>query len=73
MRTYRSITVNGREIEFSGGFTDLHTVTYQNILSGNGFGIDDARESIELTDFVRNAKPVGLVGDVHPLLRQKAG
>ena len=73
MRTYRSITVDGREIEFSGGFTDLHTVTYQNILNGNGFGIDDARESIELTDFVRNAKPVGLVGDVHPLLRQKEG
>jgi UDP-N-acetyl-2-amino-2-deoxyglucuronate dehydrogenase len=73
MRTYRSITVNGREIEFSGGFTDLHTVTYQNILNGNGFGIDDARESIELTDYVRNANPVGLVGDVHPLLRQKAG
>lgn len=73
MRTYRSITVNGREIEFSGGFTDLHTVTYQNILNGNGFGIDDARESIELTDFVRNANPVGLVGEVHPLLKQKAG
>lgn len=73
MRTYRSITVNGKEIEFSGGFTDLHTITYQNILNGNGFGIDDARESIELTDYVRNANPVGLVGDVHPLLRQKAG
>jgi len=71
MRTYRSITVNGKEIEFSGGFTDLHTVTYQNILNGNGFGIDDARESIELTDFVRNSKPVGLTGDCHPLLQQK--
>ena len=46
MRTYRSITVNGDEIEFSGGFTDLHTVTYQNILNGNGFGIEDAKESI---------------------------
>jgi UDP-N-acetyl-2-amino-2-deoxyglucuronate dehydrogenase len=51
MRTYRSITVDGKEIEFSGGFTDLHTVTYQNILQGNGYGIDDARESIELTDY----------------------
>jgi UDP-N-acetyl-2-amino-2-deoxyglucuronate dehydrogenase len=67
-RTFRSITVNGKEIEFSGGFTDLHTVTYQNILNGNGFGIDDARESIELTDHVRNAKPVGLKGDYHPFL-----
>jgi UDP-N-acetyl-2-amino-2-deoxyglucuronate dehydrogenase len=69
VRTFRSITVNGKEIEFSGGFTDLHTVTYRNILNGNGFGIDDARESIELTDYVRNAKPVGLKGDYHPFLK----
>ncbi len=72
LRTYRSITVNGKEIEFSGGFTDLHTVTYQNILSGKGYGIDDTRESIELTDYVRNAKPVGLTGEYHPLLKQTA-
>jgi UDP-N-acetyl-2-amino-2-deoxyglucuronate dehydrogenase len=69
MRTYRSITVNGKEIEFSGGFTDLHTVTYRNILNGNGFGIDDARESIILTDYVRNTKPIGLKGDYHPFLK----
>lgn len=69
MRTYRSITVNGDEVEFSGGFTDLHTVTYQNILNGNGFGIEDARESIELTDFVRNATPIGLKGEYHPFLK----
>lgn len=69
MRTFRSITVDGDEIEFSGGFTDLHTVTYQNILSGNGFGIEDARESIILTDVVRNTKPVGLKGDYHPFLK----
>lgn len=70
MRTFRSITVNGEEVEFSGGFTDLHTVTYQNILNGNGFGIDDARESIVLTDVVRNTKPVGLKGDYHPFLKK---
>ena len=69
-RTYRSITVNGEEVEFSEGFTDLHTETYRQILSGNGFGIDDARESIELTDFVRNTKPLGLVGDYHPFLKK---
>lgn len=68
-RTYRSISVNGEEVEFSEGFTDLHTETYRNILNGNGFGIDDARESIELTDFVRNAKPIGLKGDYHPFLK----
>ncbi len=69
MRTFRSITVDGKEIEFSGGFTDLHTETYQNILNGNGFGIDDARESIELTDYVRNTKPIGIKGDYHPFLK----
>lgn len=69
MRTFRSITVDGDEVEFSGGFTDLHTVTYQNILNGNGFGIDDARESIILTDVVRNSKPIGLKGDYHPFLK----
>ena len=69
-RTYRSITVNGEEVEFSEGFTDLHTETYRQILAGNGFGIDDARESIELTDFVRNAKPVGLTGNYHPFLKK---
>jgi UDP-N-acetyl-2-amino-2-deoxyglucuronate dehydrogenase len=69
-RTYRSITVNGEEVEFSEGFTDLHTETYRQILSGNGFGIDDARESIELTDYVRNTKPLGLVGNYHPFLKK---
>lgn len=52
-RTFRSINIDGKEVEFSEGFTDLHTVTYQNVLSGNGFGIDDARESIELTEQIR--------------------
>ena len=70
MRTFRSITVDGDEVEFSGGFTDLHTVTYQNILNGNGFGLDDARESIVLTDYARNTQPVGLKGDYHPLLKR---
>ena len=68
-RTYRSISVNGEEIEFSEGFTDLHTETYRNILSGNGFGIDDARESIVLTDFVRNSSPIGIKGEYHPFLK----
>jgi UDP-N-acetyl-2-amino-2-deoxyglucuronate dehydrogenase len=68
-RTFRSINVDGEEVEFSGGFNDLHTVTYQNILNGIGFGIDDVRESIELTDNVRNAIPVGIKGEYHPFLR----
>jgi UDP-N-acetyl-2-amino-2-deoxyglucuronate dehydrogenase len=55
-RTYRSITVEGEEIEFSGGFTDLHTIAYQNILEGKGFGLEDARNSINIVHQIRNVK-----------------
>jgi len=53
-RTYRSIKIEGEEIEFSSGFTDLHTVAYQQILAGNGFGLEDARNSIEIVHKIRN-------------------
>jgi len=66
-RTFRSITVDGDELEFSGGFTDLHTQTYQAILAGKGFGFEEARTSIEIVYNIRNASPVGLKGDVHPI------
>ena len=66
-RTYRSITINNKEIEFSGGFTDLHTVSYQNILDGNGFRLEEARQSINTVFHIRNSKPIGLKGDYHPL------
>ena len=56
--TYRSITVDGEEIEFSGGFTDLHTVIYREILAGRGFGIEDSRPSIDLVYKLRNTVPV---------------
>ena len=69
-RTYRSITIDGKEIEFSGGFTDLHTVSYQHILSGNGFGLEDARNSINTVFQIRNAKPIGLKGDYHPFAKK---
>ncbi len=52
-RTYRTLTIENEELEFSEGFTDLHTVSYQEILKGNGFGIADARASIELVHFIR--------------------
>jgi UDP-N-acetyl-2-amino-2-deoxyglucuronate dehydrogenase len=68
-RTYRSITVNGSEIEFSGGFTDLHTLTYQSILSGHGFGLHDARPSIETVYTIRNSEITGRIGDYHPFLK----
>ncbi len=51
--TFRSITVNNEEIEFSGGFTDLHTVSYQKILEGNGYGLKDAKQSIQIVHDIR--------------------
>jgi UDP-N-acetyl-2-amino-2-deoxyglucuronate dehydrogenase len=70
-RTFRSITVEGEEIEFSEGFTDLHTLTYKEILAGRGFGLKEARLSVETAFTIRNSKPVGLQGDYHPLLKTK--
>jgi UDP-N-acetyl-2-amino-2-deoxyglucuronate dehydrogenase len=52
-RTFRSLKMNNREIEFSDGFTDLHTLSYQEILKGNGFGLNDAKPSIELAHQIR--------------------
>ncbi len=68
MRTFRSITVEGEEIEFSGGFTDLHTLSYQEILKGNGFGLQEARPSISTVYAIRNTKAVGVRGDYHPFV-----
>lgn len=68
-RTFRSITVDGEEIEFSEGFTDLHTESYKEILAGRGFGIAEARQSVEIAYDIRNYKPVGLQGDIHPLIK----
>jgi UDP-N-acetyl-2-amino-2-deoxyglucuronate dehydrogenase len=68
-RTFRTITVNGEEIEFSEGFTDLHTMTYREILEGKGFGLNDARQSVETAYTIRNSSPVGLKGEYHPFLK----
>jgi len=68
-RTYRSIEIENRELEFSEGFTDLHTLTYQGILAGNGFGLDDAFKSISMAHEIRNAPIKGLTGDYHPLFK----
>lgn len=67
--TYRSITVDGNEIEFSGGFTNLHTVSYQEILAGRGYGIEDARHCIETVHHIRSAQPQRPEeGQAHPFL-----
>jgi UDP-N-acetyl-2-amino-2-deoxyglucuronate dehydrogenase len=68
-RTFRSITVEGEEVEFSEGFTDLHTLSYKEILDGKGYGLQDARQSVETVYTIRNAKPVSLKGEYHPLLK----
>jgi UDP-N-acetyl-2-amino-2-deoxyglucuronate dehydrogenase len=68
-RTFRSITVDGEEFELSEGFTELHTMTYREILAGRGYGLEDARNSIETVYTIRNAKPAGLTGEYHPLLK----
>ena len=52
--TYRSITIDGEELEFSGGFTDLHTLVYKDILEGNGYGLNEARTAIEIVEKIRN-------------------
>lgn len=71
-RTYRSITVENEEIEFSGGFTDLHTVSYQNILSGTGYGLEDAKNSIQMVHDIRNAS-ITQSGDMHPFTKLYLG
>jgi UDP-N-acetyl-2-amino-2-deoxyglucuronate dehydrogenase len=70
-RTFRSITIDGEEIEFSEGFADLHTMTYKEILAGRGFGLKDARQSVETSYTIRNSAPVGIKGDYHPFLKTK--
>ncbi len=65
---FRSITIGGEEMEFSGGFTDLHTRVYEKILAGEGSGIEDARPSIQLVHDIRHSNIVLPGGDAHPFL-----
>lgn len=68
-KTYRSINIEGEEFEFSKGFTELHTDSYKNVLAGNGFRLEEARNSINIVHDIRNANPIGLKGDYHPLAK----
>lgn len=70
-RTYRSITIEGEELEFSGGFTDLHTRVYEGIMDGRGYGLQDARQAIEIVHEIRNASPIGLKGEYHPFAKKE--
>lgn len=66
--TFRSMTVDGNEVEFSDGFADLHTLSYQEIVNGNGFTLDDVRPSIETVAHIRRAELQPDQGEQHPLL-----
>ncbi|MCW5908126.1 MAG: Gfo/Idh/MocA family oxidoreductase [Chitinophagales bacterium] len=73
MRTYRSMTLEGEEIEFSDGFTDLHTKSYEQVLLGKGFTIEQAMPSIRIAHHIRHATPEGLKGEYHPFCKLPVG
>ncbi|MHC4430395.1 MAG: Gfo/Idh/MocA family oxidoreductase [Planctomycetota bacterium] len=73
LQAYRSVTIDGEEVDFSHGFSDLHTKSYQEILGGRGFTMQDARSAVEIVSSVRRAKPIGLKGEYHPLLKRSRG
>ena len=66
--TFRSITIDGEEIEFSGGFTDLHTASYQGIINGQGYGLEEARNAVDIVYQIRNQKPIKSKNDFHPMV-----
>jgi UDP-N-acetyl-2-amino-2-deoxyglucuronate dehydrogenase len=71
--TFRNIDISGEKLEFSEGFTDLHTVSYKEILADRGYGLEDARHCIETVDVIRRAAPVrGGQGEVHPFVHHLA-
>ncbi|WP_410198448.1 Gfo/Idh/MocA family oxidoreductase [Aliarcobacter butzleri] len=71
--TFRSITVDGEEFEFSEGFTDLHTKSYNDILNGGGFGLDDAKNSIVIVSDIRKMNTVVLDEKAHPFCKKVLG
>lgn len=69
-KVYRSVTIKGEEISLNDGFTNLHTISYENILRNEGFKLEEAVPSIDLVHRIRTQQPVGLTGDYHPLAAQ---
>ena len=67
--SYRFISVDGEEIEFSRGFSNLHTRAYEKIIDGKGFGVKSTRSAIELIHSIRTKNPIGLKGDFHPFTK----
>ncbi len=69
--SHRSLRIGGREVDFSSGFTDLHTKSYEEIFDGRGLSLGDVRSSLEIVHRIRNETPEGLTGDYHPLCRRR--
>jgi len=69
LTTFRSLKIENEEFEFSGGFTDLHTESYKQILDGNGFGIENTQQSIQIVHDIRHSDTIGLKGDYHPFAK----
>lgn len=69
-RTYRSITFGNEEIEFSDGFTELHTESYRRVLEGKGFGLDDVAPCLDLTYRIRNTKVSENADSIHPFVKK---
>lgn len=70
-RSLRFISIEKEELEFSGGFTDLHTRVYESILAGDGYGVEDIRNAIEIVHSVRTQSPIGLKGSYHPFAKKE--
>ena len=62
--------MSGEQLEFSEGFTDLHTTSYKEVLAGRGYGLEDARHCIETVNVIRSARLAPADGDAHPYVRQ---
>ena len=70
-RTYRVMEINKEVINFTHGFSDLHSLEYKNILDKKGHTLDDSKLGLEITHKIRNQKPIGLKGDYHPFAKNK--
>ncbi len=70
-KTYRSVSIDGVDVEFSEGFTDLHTVVYKETLAGRGFGLETARPSVVLVHDIRVAKATGCNENTHPRVKKR--
>lgn len=68
--TYRNIDISGEQLEFSDGFNDLHTASYQEILAGRGYGLDAARHAVETVNIIRTTSLSPVNADAHPFLRE---